>query len=700
MHVTRLHFLTASLALVIALNFASFSPMPPAAQQVAGIKVTAAVCADTDGGRFANVAGTASGKAYKKKYADVCLDSGRVKEYYCSKNKIVYKAMACGDEEECVEGQCQAVEDEEDYASDSEAPTENPLSPYGCRDSDEGQVAGVRGTTSEKTAEAKRSYTDACTDTTHLTEYYCAGEQAIAVSLTCGGDETCFMGQCAPSAAVSALQGGSPTATATTPNIFNLSAHAVTEHQAPSTSTKLSTFIVSASQRESTLSSITFTVDQTNMVVSDWKLYKLNYKRTQMVASTARPTVTTISPTRSRVTFRDTQVLLAGETYFIALYGNTTRVSGTGTVVVEVSETGDAAYTNAEPRGTYPAQGNTTIFDEPRLSFGSRESSYTYAPAASTQLSTYSITALGLRPGKLGTITLTVSAPFILSDYKLRLQAVGDAPITVSPARVSVNPYLPQETAVTFIPNLSLPPNKTYMFSLLANTSQGRTLTEPATITTVVVNPADFLTEGSLGAPRFPYDGDTVTISVPTSATNSAPPPSPGTTATPTTSASVLYLSHDSTYLEATSAPRAKTASDVIGFFKLITGRNQSINLRGLTFNVTATNLNPARFQLYLASTSPKLLTTAPAEITTLSDDGQTQRYRIKLTLSEPLTVGSKLTTLLLKTNTTAASQEARLSSSITAEILSSEYVDSNADLRLVRFPVTGFTRVFPPDRP
>lgn len=115
---TRLHFLTAGLALVIALNFAAFAPVPATEQRVAGIRIVAPLCADTDKGIVPAVAGTVSGRKYARKYSDTCRDTARVREYFCANNKVSSRIIHCGKGEECIDsengGQCQQLSPEGD----------------------------------------------------------------------------------------------------------------------------------------------------------------------------------------------------------------------------------------------------------------------------------------------------------------------------------------------------------------------------------------------------------------------------------------------------------------------------------------------------------------------------------------------------------------------------------------------------------
>ncbi|MEW5996709.1 MAG: Kazal-type serine protease inhibitor family protein [Candidatus Micrarchaeota archaeon] len=131
--------------------------------------VTSAQCTDSDSGKNALEAGTTA--KGEQVFNDSCATTGSVYEYYCVDNEIQSERVSCPEGTECSGGACITQQ---------------------CRDSDNGQAADERGTTSRGDA----SSMDECLDSATLTEYYCSENRIASIALACTGGRTCLNGEC------------------------------------------------------------------------------------------------------------------------------------------------------------------------------------------------------------------------------------------------------------------------------------------------------------------------------------------------------------------------------------------------------------------------------------------------------------------------------------------------------------------------
>jgi hypothetical protein len=143
--------------------------------QTAGTNVsyngTCASCRDSDGGNNVLDAGhvLAGGSAYN----DSCINSSTLKEYFCTGAGAVSHAdVRCSSGYTCTGGACV-------------------VSP--CTDSDNGETAGIKGTT----AASGSSKTDSCVSDTMVSEYYCSNGEVLSKGIDCGSGEHCVDGACA-----------------------------------------------------------------------------------------------------------------------------------------------------------------------------------------------------------------------------------------------------------------------------------------------------------------------------------------------------------------------------------------------------------------------------------------------------------------------------------------------------------------------
>lgn len=127
-------------------------------------------CADSDNGQNTGVKGTASAEG--KGSTDVCYDGGTVKEYYCSNGAVKESMLECGQGEACQDGQC--------------------VSAVACSDTDGGYTVFERGTARE----GNELYTDYCTNSYTLEEYYCSQEGVSSYTVNCGSGTSCVNGEC------------------------------------------------------------------------------------------------------------------------------------------------------------------------------------------------------------------------------------------------------------------------------------------------------------------------------------------------------------------------------------------------------------------------------------------------------------------------------------------------------------------------
>ena len=142
----------------------------PEGSECSGGKCASPECIDSDGGQMADVPGTTAKGA--ERYMDECADDGTVKEYYCSSGGTVSSTeLACGTGRMCVDGACAAIT---------------------CSDSDGGMDIYNRGTVRERGG----VYTDYCSGTSSVKEYYCSGDTMVQTVANCGEEFYCSDGRC------------------------------------------------------------------------------------------------------------------------------------------------------------------------------------------------------------------------------------------------------------------------------------------------------------------------------------------------------------------------------------------------------------------------------------------------------------------------------------------------------------------------
>gem|GEM_PF-659038 len=142
----------------------------PANQHCVDGACTEYECVDSDDGQEEGELGTTSKGTASQ--TDECYSATTVKEYYCEGGIIKSKNIACGSDEECVDGVC--VEKET------------------CVDTDGGEDKFTVGTTSYE----ETSYTDGCYSEATVLEYYCDGTQIKTKTLVCGVGYECVAGRC------------------------------------------------------------------------------------------------------------------------------------------------------------------------------------------------------------------------------------------------------------------------------------------------------------------------------------------------------------------------------------------------------------------------------------------------------------------------------------------------------------------------
>lgn len=137
----------------------------------AGRCAAQAVCDDSDMGRDALVAGTATATDGTG-YSDECGDSLTVVEYYCDGADVTHESIACPSGLVCLDGACVPLE-----------------VTHTCEDSEAGMDSATKGTV----VFDGESHTDACDNGT-LIEYYCEGNLLASESVEC--PDGCAYGTC------------------------------------------------------------------------------------------------------------------------------------------------------------------------------------------------------------------------------------------------------------------------------------------------------------------------------------------------------------------------------------------------------------------------------------------------------------------------------------------------------------------------
>ncbi len=126
-------------------------------------------CQDNDGGQVADVKGSVTKGSETS--TDECVDSVSVREYYCSGNNVMSTVIACSEAEVCLNGACTVVP---------------------CADTDGGFNIYERGTV-RKDGEV---YTDYCSGSSSVKEYYCSGDEMVQTTASCGAGYYCTNGEC------------------------------------------------------------------------------------------------------------------------------------------------------------------------------------------------------------------------------------------------------------------------------------------------------------------------------------------------------------------------------------------------------------------------------------------------------------------------------------------------------------------------
>jgi hypothetical protein len=166
-------------------------------------------CSDTDGGNIPKVKGTVSGFYFNGRQfslTDSCINTTFLKEYYCIGSEPDNVRKNCNDYGyawNCSNGKC--------YNS---TPTTIPNS---CSDTDGGYNGTVKGSLTGYNSGLPYTYTDYCSDSTTVREYYCVGTTPASSGLSCLsiGYLSCSNGVCTMTTTTTTL----PNATTTTTTI-------------------------------------------------------------------------------------------------------------------------------------------------------------------------------------------------------------------------------------------------------------------------------------------------------------------------------------------------------------------------------------------------------------------------------------------------------------------------------------------------
>ena len=167
-------------------------------------------CTDTDGGNAPTVFGKVSG-LYKNRaysYSDACVNSGTIKEYYCSGKYQANVQQSCGTDGYTGSNYCMGgnvYRDFRDYSclngscKSATAPTIQQVCDYGCANSvcnlapqntctdlDGGIVLTINGATYGQANGVPYSHNDTCADASNVNEHYCSGTAEIVQAFNCG----------------------------------------------------------------------------------------------------------------------------------------------------------------------------------------------------------------------------------------------------------------------------------------------------------------------------------------------------------------------------------------------------------------------------------------------------------------------------------------------------------------------------------
>lgn len=131
-------------------------------------------CEDSDGGKETKLVGSITITEGFTKYprgTDYCFNETDVIEYFCFNNSIEEEILSCGSDYYCTDGKCA-------YAK--------------CKDSDNGQDLLMLGTTTR----GHEKYTDSCSGSLNVKEYFCDSNELKYTINTCPSSYVCDSGQC------------------------------------------------------------------------------------------------------------------------------------------------------------------------------------------------------------------------------------------------------------------------------------------------------------------------------------------------------------------------------------------------------------------------------------------------------------------------------------------------------------------------
>jgi|GEM_PF-2359356 len=126
-------------------------------------------CFDSDGGKVQNEKGEAS--MGSTTYEDFCASERQVQEYYCLSGMVSSKVITCSSGYVCDNGECVETN---------------------CVDTEPGQGEFTSGTVTKNGI----NYTDYCTSSGQIYEFYCDGNDLRSTTVYCPEDYVCSSGKC------------------------------------------------------------------------------------------------------------------------------------------------------------------------------------------------------------------------------------------------------------------------------------------------------------------------------------------------------------------------------------------------------------------------------------------------------------------------------------------------------------------------